>query len=166
MASLLWRPGARPSMPAARATIFRTAAVAVALVLGIADCGVSATAPESGLAAARFRWAQRAPAAYTITILRTCECLREMSGPVTVSVRNGVVESRQYVESGAAVPPQYVELFPTVEGLFALIEDGIRSDTRPLSAQYDATLGYPTRFSIGEPAADAPLYIVSEFQPR
>ena len=165
MASLR-RPRARPPIAAARATMFRTAAVAVALVLGIADCGVSATAPESGLAAARFRWAQRGPAAYTITVLRTCECLREMSGPVTVSVRNGVVESRQYVESGTAVPAQYAELFPTVEGLFALIGDGIRSGTRPLSAQYDSALGYPTRFSIGEPAADAPLYVISEFQAR
>ena len=53
------------------------------------------------------------------------------------------------------------ELFPTVEGLFALIGDGIRSGTRPLSAQYDSALGYPTRFSIGEPAADAPLYVIS-----
>src|SRR4051794_11611243 len=166
MASLRWRPRARPSMAAARITMCRTAAVTVALVLGIAACGVSTTAPESGLAAARFRWAQRAPAAYTVTMLRTCECLREMTGPVTVSVRNGIAESRLYVESGAAVSPQYAALFPTVEGLFALIEAGIRSDTRPLSAQYDSALGYPTRFSIGDPAADAPLYIVSEFRAR
>jgi hypothetical protein len=89
-----------------------------------------------------------------------------MSGPVRVSVRNGVVEARQYLESGAAVSPQYAELFPTVEGLFSLIESGIRDDARLLSAQYDVTLGYPTRFAIGDPAADAPLYIVSEFRPQ
>jgi hypothetical protein len=143
----------------------RAFAIAVLLVAA-ADCRSTGTDPESSLAVARARWADRAPAAYSVTILRTCECLRDMSGPVRVAVRNGVVESRQYLESGAAVAPQYAELFPAVEGLFSLIDSGIRDDSRPLSAQYDATLGYPIRFAIGDPAADAPLYIVSEFQAR
>jgi hypothetical protein len=142
------------------------ATACVALLLSIVTCRAQGTEPQDGLAAARARWAERAPAAYVITIMRTCECLREMAGPVTVVVRNGVVESRQYVESGAAVTPQYAALFPTVDGLFSLISDGFRGEARPVSAQYDATLGYPTRFSIGDPAVDAPLYIVSEFRPR
>ena len=144
----------------------RAATVGAVLLLSIANCRTFGTDPEDGLAAARARWAERAPAAYVITIMRRCECLREMAGPVTIAVRNGIVESREYLESGAAVTPQYAALFPTVEGLFSLIGDGLRDDSRPLSAQYDATLGYPIRFAIGDPAADAPLYIVSEFQPR
>jgi hypothetical protein len=145
-----------------RSRIFAVAA----LFIAVAGCRSTGTDPESSLAAARARWADRAPAAYSVTILRTCECLRDMSGPVRVTVRNGVVESRQYLESGAAVAPQYAQLFPAVEGLFSLIDTGIRDDSRPLSAQYDATLGYPIRFAIGNPAADAPLYIVSEFRSR
>jgi hypothetical protein len=163
---MLSRRRARVSTTAARAATLRTIATAVAIIVGISNCRSSATDPESTLAAARARWADRAPPAYSVTILRTCECLRDVSGPVRVVVRNGVVESRQYLESGAAVAPQYAELFPAVEGLFSLIDSGIRDDSRPLSAQYDATLGYPIRFAIGDPAADAPLYIVSEFRRR
>jgi hypothetical protein len=136
------------------------------LMASVAGCGRGGTDPETDLATARARWGERAPAAYTVSIWRTCECLREMSGPVVVSVRAGVVESRQYVESGAAVAPQYAELFPAVEGLFALIDAGIRSGSRPLTARYDPALGYPTRFAIGDPATDAPLYTVSDLRPR
>jgi hypothetical protein len=141
-------------------------ALASLLVGGIAGCGVRGTDPGSELAAARARWVERAPSAYAITITRTCECLREMSGPVRVSVRNGVVESRLYVESGAAVSAQYAELFPAVEGLFALVDGGIRGSTRPLTARYDPTLGYPLQVAVGDPATDAPLYTVSDFRAR
>ena len=146
--------------------MFRAATLGVAVLLSIANCRTFGTDPEDGLAAARARWAERAPAAYVITIMRRCECLREMAGPVTIAVRNGVVESREYLESGAAVTPRYAVLFPTVDGLFSMIGDGLRGDARTVSAQYDATLGYPIRFAIGNPAADAPLYIVSDFQVR
>ena len=87
-------------------------------------------------------------------------------GPVTVSVRNGVVESQQYVSSGATVAAQYAAIFPAVEGLFEIIDDAIRNDTKPLTIQYDPTLGYPTRIALGDPAVDAPLYIVSDLRAR
>ncbi len=141
-------------------------ALAILLMLGVAGCGTGGTGPEAELTRARARWVEAAPTAYTITITRTCECLREGSGPVVVAVRNRLVESRIYVESGAAVAPQYAESFPTVDGLFELIAEGIQDRTRPLTARYDPALGYPTQFAIGAPATDAPLYTVTEFRSR
>jgi hypothetical protein len=83
-----------------------------------------------------------------------------------VTVRNGAVESQQYVSSGAGVAPQYAPVFPAVEGLFAIIDDAIRNDTKPLTTKYDPTLGYPTRIALGDPAVDAPVYLVSDLRSR
>jgi uncharacterized protein DUF6174 len=138
----------------------------ISLVIALAACGSSSTAPADSLAAARARWARTGPAAYSYTILRTCECLPETSGPVTVNVRNGVVESQQYVSSGAAVTAQYAAIFPAVEGLFTIIDNAIRNGTKPLTTQYDPTFGFPTRIALGDPAVDAPLYIVSDLRAR
>jgi hypothetical protein len=136
------------------------------LVLAVAACRASSVEPAEGLATARARWARNAPASYSYTIQRSCECLTEAAGPVTVVVRNGVVESRTYVATGAAVAAQYASIFPAVEGLFAMIDDAIRSGTTPLTTRYDPTLGYPTRIALGDPAVDAPLYLVSNLVPR
>ena len=132
----------------------------------LAGCGANSTGPADSLAAARARWERNGPSAYSYTIQRSCECTAEMAGPVTVVVRNGAVESRQYVSSGATVAAQYASSFPAVEGLFTLIDDAIRNGTRPLTTQYDPTLGYPTRIALGDPAVDAPLYLVSNLTAR
>ena len=137
--------------------------LAVVLVLCAGACR-SATVPQLDLVAARARWTSLAPAAYAITIARTCECLPEMSGPVTIMVRNGIVESRHYIQSGATVSSTYAELFPSVTGLFALLDAAVRDGALPLNARFDPRLGYPVRFTIGDPATDALVYAVSEFR--
>ena len=135
------------------------------VALTAAACG-SGTAPSEELTAARSKWQRTGPASYTVTIRISCECTAEMAGPVVVTVRNGAVESRMYVPSGAAVSAQYVGSFPAVEGLFGLIEKAMRDGTKPLVAQYHPALGYPTRIELGDPAIDAPMYLVSDLQPR
>src|SRR6187402_1432649 len=144
-----------------RTRVARSVAIAVVASALTGGACSSGTAPAGELAAARAQWARRAPASYTVTIARSCECLPEMSGPVIVTVRNGVVDSRQYVRSGAAVTASYVSLFPGVDGLFAIIEDAVQNRTSPLVVQYHPTLGYPTRIELGDPAVDAPVYVVS-----
>ena len=138
---------------------------AAAMVLSAAACGGS-TGPTEDLEAARSKWSRLGPASYSMTIRVVCECTAEMAGPVVVVVRNGVVESRTYVPAGRAVSSEYVASFPTVEGLFALVESAIRRDTKPLVAQYDAALGYPTRIELGNPAVDAPMYLITDFRVR
>jgi hypothetical protein len=142
-----------------------TVAVAASvIVLTAAACG-SSTAPSAAeLIAARSKWQRSGPASYTVTIRISCECTAEMAGPVVVTVRNGAVESRTYVPSGAAVTAQYVGTFPAVEGLFGLIEKAMHDGTKPLVALYHPLLGYPTRIELGDPAIDAPMYLVSDLQ--
>ena len=138
----------------------------VAFLALLAGCSSGSTEPADSLAAARARWARNAPTAYAYTIRRSCECLAEAAGPVTVVVRNGAVESRQYVSSGASVTAEYAPIFPAVEGLFTLIDGAIKNGTKPLTTEYDPTLGYPTPIALGDPAVDAPLYLVSGLTAR
>lgn len=141
------------------------AVVGFASTVSTGGCNLGNTGPAGDLAEARERWAHHGPPSYVVTIERSCACLPEMSGPVVVTVRSGTVESRQYVRTGTAVTAQYADLFPTIDGLFAIIEEGMRDGTRPFLAYYDATLGYPTRIELGDPAVDAPVYSVTELRP-
>jgi hypothetical protein len=132
--------------------------------LGLVACK-STTTPQGGLATARARWAARGPDSYAVTVTRSCECLPEASGSVRVTVKSKTVESRIYTSSGAAVTAQYASAFPSVEELFAMIDEAIRRGAS-VEVKYDPTLGYPTRFADGDPAVDAPLWVLSEFAAR
>ena len=146
------------------ATVLLAAAIPAA-ALSAGACSAS-TGPVAGHTAARARWERVAPASYTMIVFRSCECLPEMSGPVVVAVRDGAVESRHYARSGAAVTPEYAALFPTVEGLFALVDAAAREGITPLEVRYDVALGFPTYIALGDPATDAPAYSVSDFRAR
>ena len=80
-------------------------------------------------------------------------------------MRSKTVESRVYTSSGAAVSAQYAPVFPSVEELFAMIDAAIRRGAS-VQVKYDPTLGYPTRFAEGDPAVDAPLWVLSDFSAR
>jgi hypothetical protein len=128
-----------------RVTIF--AALVAALPLGIGACK-DVTGPEETLSAARALWSQNAPSNYTMTMQVSCECTSELTGPIVTTVRNGVVESRRYVSSGAVVESRYDDWFPTVDQLFGMVERAIRENWSPRDAQYDSKVGYPTRVEI------------------
>jgi hypothetical protein len=124
-----------------------TFACLAAAAAALGACG-GPTAPERQLQAARFKWERTRPAAYTVTIARWCECTQEMSGPVVVSVRDGVVESRTYVASAAAVTPNYADLFPSIDGLFERIDDALRRRAASVDVTYDPAFGFPVTISI------------------
>jgi hypothetical protein len=107
----------------------------------------SATGPSLEATVARERWEERRPATYQYTVSRSCECLQEMSGPVVVFVDGGTV-TRRYVATNAVVSSTYAELFPTIDGLFDIIEDARRRDAASLLVDYDPTYGFPTRVAI------------------
>lgn len=129
--------------------------------LGLVACK-STTTPQGGLATARARWAARGPDSYAVTVTRSCECMPEASGSVRVTVKSNSVESRVYTSSGAAVTAQYASVFPSVEELFVMIDEAIRRGA-DIQVKYDPTLGYPIRYAEGDPAVDAPLWVLSDF---
>jgi hypothetical protein len=127
-----------------RATVPLLALLMVALSGG---CSHS-TAVERELAAAKHRWAQTAPPAYQVTIVLSCFCVNEITRPVVVAVRQGQVESRRYVDTGAEVDARYAFAFPTIDGLFALIEDAVARNAARVEATYDGARGFPVTIAI------------------
>lgn len=115
----------------------------------LAGCS-DATGPDDAAALLehnRAVWSSAGVTDYRYTITRSCECTPESAGPVTVEVRNGLVVDRRY-ESGAAVSPQYSEVFTTVPGLFDIIEGAVALPAASLSVRYHEDYGYPESIAI------------------
>ena len=128
----------------------------------------SGTGPDRRLVVALARWAEQSPASYRITVSRSCECLSEMSGPVVVAVSNGAVESRHYTSTGAVVPSTYAASFPSVDGLFEIIEAARREGAAQLDVTYDPTYGYPTEVvfdNIRNAIDDEQTYTITDYRP-
>lgn len=138
----------RPLAPTSKnvRTLSRTALSVMALVFSA--CGEPTGLDTEEFRSARERWASLGPASYTYTVLRSCFCPQEVTGPVVVTVQNGVVQSRVYAETGSSLLQEYQAFFPTVDGLFAQIDSLRKSKVGSLKATYDATYGYPTRIDV------------------
>jgi hypothetical protein len=138
----------------------------VAIALG---CGGSLTAAETDLSRAKLAWDARGPRSYDVTVAQSCFCVYETPGPVVVSVRDGVVESRRYVQTGAPVSATFVSAYPSVTELFALIDRAIAAKSERVDLKFDPALGYPLEVAIDHQlntADDEVYYSVSDFVPR
>lgn len=139
------------------------------LLLALA-CASAPSAPENDLAAARARWARAGIHSYDIVVHRSCECIPEMTGPVRVEVRNGVVQSRRYVDSDAVVAsPELAAEFTSVEELFAKVEAALARPVAHLEASYDPRTGVPLHVLIDHVADmvdDEVVYTMSDLQRR
>ena len=118
-----------------------------AATLVLTGCG-DGLGPSVQLMENRVKWQQSGIETYELVVSRGCECLSpEMTGPVRVAVRNGVIESRTYMD-GTPVPANHGETFPDVPGLFALIQDAIDRNSAELTVRYHPTHGVPTRIFV------------------
>jgi hypothetical protein len=140
------------------------AALPVLFALLLAGCR-GTTEPRDGLKSAEALWALRGPSSYTMIVTRSCECLSQQVGSVRIWSSNGVVTSRVTVNGGLPVSDQYATAFPSVEELFSMIDDAIARGTRDLTVRYDPVYGYPAYAAFGDPAVDAPLYVITDFSP-
>lgn len=113
------------------------------------------------LEANRGRWTDLGWLDYDLTLARSCFCLLESIGPVTVRVRNGGIVSQTYTETGTPVPEQHAVFFPAVEGLFDVILESIESGADHITVTYDSNTGAPTEIFIDsiENATDDELTI-------
>lgn len=124
---------------------------ALPLVAGVALLGCSTpTAPDDPLLLLERNeatWSRAGITSYRYTIARSCFCIPESSGPVTVEVRSGQVVDRRY-ESGLGVSPQYSDIFTSVPGLFSLIREAVAYPAASVSVRYHPKLGYPESIAI------------------
>ena len=88
-------------------------------------------------------WAAAEPDAYEVTVSRGCFCGPAVQRSVVIRVRGGQVESRRYLDTGDEVPADIAEAYPTVDALFAIIDDAEARGAAVVDAQYDDAYGYP-----------------------
>ncbi|HEX8242883.1 MAG TPA: DUF6174 domain-containing protein [Longimicrobium sp.] len=115
-------------------------AAAAALLLLAAGCrfpfspGDGHDGARHDLRVARSHWAALGSDSYTFTVQPLCFCVQQA---MRVTVTNGQVVSRVFVDSGQPVPAGQQTALSTVEGMFEVIEDAIANDAESISAQYD-----------------------------
>lgn len=122
------------------------------LVLLAAACSISGpgreTDPLARLLEARDRWEASGISDYEILMRRSCgECLPDAATSVVVTVSpTGRLVS--LAENGALLDPALADLYPDVDGLFALIEDALSDGVADVEVEYHSSLGYPRAISI------------------
>jgi hypothetical protein len=88
---------------------------------------------------------------------------------VLVVVRNGVVQSRTVLATGAPVDTVYQRWFPGVTGLYGVVRDAMDRKATYVGAQYDKVYFYPNFIQIdygGGNIGDKFNYAVDKFTPR
>ena len=96
----------------------------------------------------RALWAASRAGDYSFVLAPMCFCPREYVQPVRIRVANGVVASVTYVESGKTPEHDGFGRYVTVDGLFAVIQEGIDRKASRITVSYDPEIGYPKDVSI------------------
>jgi len=123
------------------------------------------SSPMASLADAQQRWLRARPAAYRITLLRSCECL--YSVPLVIEVRGDSVTAARVQTTGEPVPATTGAAI-SVDGLFTVVGQALSRRVVQLDATYDPRLGYPTHIYIdyAAPVVDDEIaYSVIAFEP-
>jgi len=120
----------------------------VALLGGCTDQGPEREGLARDVARHRRTWESRRPAAYVLELERQCFCGVEARGPVLVTVDGTRVTERTYSGSGVAVPETFADLFPTVDGLFDILEDALARSAARVEVTWQEASGAPASFWI------------------
>lgn len=123
---------------------------AVLVLLGSAckDQGPEIEGFLDDVAAHRAFWESNRPSSYVYEVERWCNCPKEEQGPVRVKVEGTVVLERRYPETGAVVASSLDSAFPSVDGLFDMLEDAARREPWSINVNWDPELGYPRDFYV------------------
>lgn len=101
----------------------------------------------AALQQARGRWSSLGISDYQYAFQRSCFCAPDFRAPVRIGVRQGEVAEVTSVETGQ---PRPVEGYPSVDDLFARLQEALDSGAENVEVTYDPGLGYPTRFFIDQ----------------
>jgi hypothetical protein len=129
------------------------AAALIGLSLAACDSATTPVDPDSDdrpatIAAfeqARGRWSSLGLSDYDYVFSRSCFCAPDFREPVRITVRGGQVAA---VTSVATGQPRPTEGYPTVDDLFATLQEALDGDAALVRVTYDPALAYPTSFYI------------------
>jgi hypothetical protein len=98
---------------------------------------------QADLLRAQNRWERGWRGDYVYETAIQCFCLAEVRAPVDVTVVGGEIASMVYATSEFTGTPAASDLYLTIDGLFAFLQDAIDQDAHRITVRYDAQLGYP-----------------------
>lgn len=116
--------------------------LAAASLLALGSCD-SVTAPEAELARQRRIWERAEPVAYVFEMQRYCFCTPTATAAVIVEVQDGGVFRRSYRDTGEELNGGAQDLFPSLDGVFDLLEEMMSARPHRLEVRYDAVRGFP-----------------------
>lgn len=120
------------------------------------------------LNASRQRWESHQIDDYQYVVEIGCFCPPEVIQPAVVVVRDDTVASVTYVADSQPAPDWAAERFPTVDGLFDVIQQAINREAVELQVSYDRTYSYPRTISVDfrrNTADDETAYRARDLQP-
>ena len=132
----------------------RTRAIVAAGVAVLALAAGCTTEPgmaqwERDLADAEARWHAAAVSSYTISLVRTCNCVSGQTRPVTLTVHNGAFVSLVFADSvGGTADTTLFQQYLTVDRYFALLHQVVASGPYSFSASYNESLGFPISVTV------------------
>ncbi len=131
---------------------------AAAAACGIIDPSGRHAGEQARLDRARAQWRGQAIVDYAYVFSRACFCAEEYREPVTITVRGGAIVSVVSVAGGVS---REASGYPTVEGLFDLVQDAIDEDADAIRTEYDPARGYLTSayLDISESVADEEIWV-------
>lgn len=133
-------------------------ALIVLLSLSGSACS-SSTDAERDFEAAFARWHRAGLVNYAFKSTLLCFCGPDITVPMTVTVRNGVVVSVVDRGTGAPKPLTYRS---SIDSLFSKVSEEIRLRPGRLQVTYDPALGFPRSLTYGTPENDGGGYITAD----
>jgi len=120
--------------------------ILIPFLAGLAGSACSRAGPEPGeLQRHRAIWERTGPSSYAYAVELLCFCA--FRGPARVTVRDGALVSIEVLEPEDGAPSlsqaELAELFPTVDGLFDLLEEAVDRDAYAIDVTYDPASGVP-----------------------
>lgn len=137
--------------------VVRAALLGALLAVGHGACGGGPAAPSQAITRddrpatraafeqARGRWVGLGIEDYEYAFQRFCFCAPPYTDPVRIQVTGGQVAHVVSDRTSDTLSPGD---FPSVDGLFALLEEALDSGAYDVQASYDPALGYPTSLYI------------------
>lgn len=136
--------------------------------------GTGTSGTQSQLDANRKKWESQGIDDYSFTFQRSCFCRGDAIRPINIEVRDGQVSSARYADTGELIPDDRQTNKQSIynmnaDGLFNLVEQGIKGGAERVDVTYDKTFGIPTSIYIDQSTqmADEEMgYTISNFQPE
>lgn len=124
--------------------------IATLLTLSLGGChSIFGPTEEHELDDAWDHWHSLGITDYRYEVIRSCYCGGPAVGaPVVVVVHDDQVIAAWYADTGEPLPQSALAHLPTIDDLFLIVDDALRTGAHELDVAYDEAYGFPRLIDI------------------